>query len=46
MKPGERWIAVLVSLLIASIPFGAIMSIYMDDVRWLFFCVPLFIFLS
>lgn len=35
-----------VVLLIASIVFGLGMSLYMNDALWLWFCLPIFLFLS
>lgn len=36
----------LVAALAGCIPFGIGMAFYMDDARWLWFCMPLLIFLS
>lgn len=33
-------------LLISSILFGLGMSLYMKDALWLWFCLPIFLFLS
>ena len=42
-----QWIGTLVvGVLAASIPFGIFMFFYMNDANWLFFCAPIFIFLS
>lgn len=37
---------IIVSLLFGSIPFGLIMALVTDDTNWLYFCLPIFIFLS
>lgn len=37
---------IAVVLLFASIPFGVGMAIYMNSSNWLWFCLPLLIFLS
>ncbi len=35
-----------VVILVACIPFGFSMAFYMNDIQWLWFCMPLLIFLS
>lgn len=42
-----RWsMNAIVAALVGCIPFGAGMAFYMEDMRWLWFCAPLLIFLS
>ena len=40
------WPTALTTALIACIPFGLFMAWVMDDPDWLWFCVPIFLFLS
>lgn len=42
----NKLVNAFVVLLIASIVFGLGMSLYMKDALWLWFCLPIFLFLS
>lgn len=45
-RNGEWKATLIVSALAASIPFGLFMFFYTEKAEWLFFCIPIFIFLS
>lgn len=44
--PYNIGMSILVIALAIPIPFGLVMAIHMDNPAWLWFCVPIFIFLS
>ena len=42
----DPWGTLLITLLFLSIPFGALMALFTNNAEWLWFCLPLLIFLS
>ena len=42
----DPWGALFITLLFLSIPFGALMALFTNNAEWLFFCIPLILFLS
>lgn len=42
----DPWGTLFITILFLSIPFGAFMALFTNNAEWLWFCLPLLVFLS